>query len=140
MTTNSQNGVLDIEQYYPVFKAMEIHGLILNLHGEMQSSPPAAFAAADTELPVTVLNAERLFVPQLYKLHRAFPKLRIILEHVSSREGIAAVRQCGSTVCRALANPTTSGTTDISPGGRDHYSTSPLEYCGRLVWGCFQLL
>ncbi|KAI9838873.1 MAG: hypothetical protein M1819_004080 [Sarea resinae] len=83
VTTNSQGGVLDIEQYYPVFSAMEEHGLILNLHGEMQSSPPAAFAKADGLPAVTVLNAEPMFLPQLHKLHAAFPKLRIVLEHVA---------------------------------------------------------
>ena len=98
MTTNSQDGVLDIEQYYHVFEAMEANGLILNLHGEMMSSPPAAFAKSDSTAAVTVLNAEPMFLPQLHKLHAAFPKLRIILEHVSTREGLDAVRRCGPTV------------------------------------------
>lgn len=98
VTTNSQDGVLDIEQYYPVFEAMEAHGLILNLHGEMISSPPAAFVEAGATAAVTVLNAEPMFLPQLYQLHAAFPKLSIILEHVSTREGLDAVRRCGPTV------------------------------------------
>jgi hypothetical protein len=98
--------VLDIEQYYPVFKAMEEHGLVLNLHGEMISSPPAEFAKTDGTAAVTVLNAERLFLPQLHKLHSAFPKLRIILEHISTREGLAAVRQCGPTVECPRKDPT----------------------------------
>lgn len=88
MTTNSQDGVLNIEQYYPVFEAMQANGLVLNLHGEMTFSTPG----------VTILNAEARFVSQLYKLHAAFPHLRIVLEHVSTREGIEAVRQCGATV------------------------------------------
>jgi dihydroorotase len=90
--------VLDIEQYYHVFEAMEANGLVLNLHGEMLSSPPAAFAKADGTAAVTVLNAERIFLPQLYKLHAAFPKLAIVLEHISTREGLDAVRRCGPTV------------------------------------------
>lgn len=77
---------------------MEANGLVLNLHGEMMSSPPAAFGKADGTAAVTVLNAEPKFLPQLYKLHAAFPRLRIILEHVSTREGLDAVRRCGSTV------------------------------------------
>lgn len=84
VTTNSQDGVMDIEQYYPVFEAMQANDLVLNLHGE---SPGVA-----------VLKAEAGFLPQLSKLHAAFPKLRIILEHVSTREGIDAVRRCGDTV------------------------------------------
>lgn len=88
VTTNSQDGVLDIEQYYPVFEAMQANDLVLNLHGEMTFSSP----------DITVLNAEAEFIPQLLKLHSAFPKLRIILEHVSTREGIDAVRRCGAKV------------------------------------------
>jgi dihydroorotase len=90
--------VLDIEQYYPVFEAMEANGLVLNLHGEAISSLPAAFPKADETEAVTVLNAEPMFLPQLYKLHAAFPKLFIVLEHVSTREGLEAVRRCGPTV------------------------------------------
>jgi dihydroorotase len=74
---------------------MEANDLVLNLHGEMIGSAPAR---ADGTAAVTVLNAEPMFLPQLHKLHAAFPKLRIILEHVSTLEGLEAVRQCGPTV------------------------------------------
>lgn len=97
VTTNSQEGVLDIEQLYPVFAAMEKHDLVLNLHGEMISTPASA-VGKQTEPVVTVLNAEPLFIPQLAKLHAAFPKLRIILEHVSTKQGLDAVRACGPNV------------------------------------------
>ncbi len=98
--------MLDIEQYYNVFEAMEEHGLVLNLHGEMMSSPPAAFDKADGTAAVTVLNAEPMFLPQLHNLHAAFPKLRIILEHVSTREGLDAVRRCGPMVWYARRGST----------------------------------
>lgn len=81
---------------------MEKHDLVLNLHGEMISSPPNARTAGPA---VTVLNAEPLFVPQLHKLHAAFPELRIVLEHVSTRQGLEAVRQCGPTVRPVESNP-----------------------------------
>lgn len=68
--------MLDIERDYHVFEAMQAHDLVLNLHGEMISSPPAASAKVDGEEAVTVLNAEAMFLPQLHKLHAAFPKLR----------------------------------------------------------------
>ncbi|KAI4128824.1 MAG: hypothetical protein LQ338_002524 [Usnochroma carphineum] len=84
VTTNSQDGVLDIVQYYPVFDAMQTHDLVLNIHGETPD--------------IAVLDAEAAFMPQLHKIHAAFPALRIVLEHVSTREGLEAVRQCGATV------------------------------------------
>ncbi|KAL9032651.1 MAG: hypothetical protein Q9180_006380 [Flavoplaca navasiana] len=87
-TTNSQDGVLDIEQYYPVFEAMQAHDLVLNLHGETPD--------------VEVLKAEAAFVPTLHRLHAAFPRLRIVLEHVSTAQGVEAVRQCGPTVAATI--------------------------------------
>ncbi|EEA21047.1 dihydroorotase [Talaromyces marneffei ATCC 18224] len=101
VTTNSQEGVLDIEQLYPVFAAMEKHDLVLNLHGEMISTPASA-VGKQTEPVVTVLNAEPLFIPQLAKLHAAFPKLRIVLEHVSTKQGLDAVRACGPNVAGTI--------------------------------------
>jgi dihydroorotase len=38
VTTNSDLGVESYEKYYPVFKAMEDEGMILNLHGECPSN------------------------------------------------------------------------------------------------------
>ncbi|KAL8803402.1 MAG: hypothetical protein Q9182_003200 [Xanthomendoza sp. 2 TL-2023] len=81
-------GVLDIESFYPVFSAMQEHNLVLNLHGETPG--------------VAVLGAEAAFVPTLQKLHTQFPKLRIVLEHVSTREGLEAVRKCGPTVAATI--------------------------------------
>ncbi|KAL8766933.1 MAG: hypothetical protein Q9209_006414 [Squamulea sp. 1 TL-2023] len=88
VTTNSQDGVLEIDKYFPVFQSMEAHDLVLNLHGETPD--------------IEVLQAEAAFLPTLYQLHTAFPKLRIVLEHVSTRQGIEAVRQCGPTVAASI--------------------------------------
>ena len=99
VTTNSQDGVLEIESYFPIFKAMQEHGLVLNLHGEMMSSCSAGLSTETNEESITVMNAEVRFLPLLSKIHTAFPRLKIVLEHVSTKAGIEAVRQCGSTVC-----------------------------------------
>lgn len=37
VTTNSSSGIEDYGVYYPVFKAMEEEGMVLNLHGEVPS-------------------------------------------------------------------------------------------------------
>ena len=39
VTTNSGSGIESYDVYYPVFKAMEEEGLVLNLHGEVPSDP-----------------------------------------------------------------------------------------------------
>lgn len=72
VTTNSQQGVRDIERYYPVFEAMQRVGLVLNLHGESMSCAPEAATVHDS------IHAESNFLPQLFNLHREFPDLRIV--------------------------------------------------------------
>lgn len=100
VTTNSQAGVLDWEQYYPVFEAMETHDLVLNLHGELPSTA-TALGNGPTD-SVSVLNAEALFLPTLHRLHAEFPRLRIVLEHCSSLAALEAVRSCGPTVAATI--------------------------------------
>ncbi|KAL9015307.1 MAG: hypothetical protein Q9173_000105 [Seirophora scorigena] len=92
VTTNSQHGVRDIERYYPVFEAMQRVGLVLNLHGESMNCTPDAATVHDS------MHAEFNFLPQLFNLHEDFPDLRIVLEHVSTKEGVDAVKQCGPNV------------------------------------------
>ena len=65
VTTNSSSGVLDYEVFYPVFRAMEQCGMVLNLHGECPS---------DHGKNITVLNSESSFLPTLKSLHAQFPK------------------------------------------------------------------
>jgi len=89
VTTNSDGGIESYEAYYPVFEAMEEVGMVLNLHGEIPSNPAAN---------VSVLNAEEKFLPHLVSLHRRFPKLRIVLEHATSRAAVECVRSLGDTV------------------------------------------
>ena len=50
------------------------------------------------EQNIHVLNAEPTFLPHLFKLHQAFPALRIVLEHATTRAAVEAVKKCGSTV------------------------------------------
>ncbi|MBW0503148.1 hypothetical protein O181_042863 [Austropuccinia psidii MF-1] len=89
VTTNSAEGVESYEPYYPVFEAMEREDLILNLHGELPST-----GVDDT----CIWNAEAKFLPRLHELHRRFPRLRIILEHATTRAAVEAVKACGPTV------------------------------------------
>ncbi|KAK1760625.1 putative dihydroorotase [Echria macrotheca] len=88
-TTNSQWGVVSFEPFYDVLKAMEEEGIVLNLHGEVPSSP------ADG---VTVMNAEAKFLPTLRSLVEKFPKLKIVLEHCTTADAVAAVRSFGPNV------------------------------------------
>ena len=84
VTTGSDAGVEDYEVYYPVFTEMEKLGLSLHLHGEVPNT--------------CVMKAEEMFLSNLFKLHKRFPKLKIVLEHVTTEAAISAVLACGPTV------------------------------------------
>ncbi|KAF9057406.1 hypothetical protein BJ165DRAFT_1334954 [Panaeolus papilionaceus] len=89
VTTNSDGGIESYEAYYPIFEAMQEVDMVLNLHGEVPS---------DADANIHVLNAEPTFIPHLFKIHEAFPKLRIVLEHATTRAAVEAVKKCGPTV------------------------------------------
>ncbi|KAL2071567.1 hypothetical protein VTL71DRAFT_12802 [Oculimacula yallundae] len=89
VTTNSQSGVSSYEAFYPVFRAMEQCGMVLNLHGECPS---------DHAKNITILNAESKFLETLEGLHSMFPELKIVLEHCTTKDAIDAVNKCGPNV------------------------------------------
>lgn len=89
VTTNSDSGIEDYETYYPIFEAMQKHNMVLNLHGEVPSNAEAG---------ICVLNAEEKFLTHLFKIHKRFPELKIVLEHATTRKAVEAVKQCGETV------------------------------------------
>jgi len=74
VTTNSSDGVADLELLYPVFEAMQETGLVLCVHGE----EPDAFC----------LDREAAFLPKLNRIVCDFPRLRIVLEHVSTAAAV----------------------------------------------------
>lgn len=90
-TTNSENGVTNLQRVYPVIAEMEKHDLPLLLHGEV------------TDGDVDVFDREAVFIERhLLPLTRAFPKLRMVLEHVTTREGVAFVEQAGPNVAATI--------------------------------------
>ncbi|KAK1831641.1 putative dihydroorotase [Podospora conica] len=88
-TTNSEWGVLSFDPFHDVLQTMEAEGIVLNLHGEVPSSP------ADG---VTVMNAESKFLPTLRDLVAKFPNLKIVLEHCTTADAVETVRSFGDNV------------------------------------------
>ena len=68
----------------------------------MTSSSPSTYADTVALQPVSVLNTEQIFLSQLLKLHHAFLRLRIVLEHISTQQGLEAGQQCGPTVAATI--------------------------------------
>jgi dihydroorotase len=80
-TTNSAYGVTDFAKIRRVLARMEKIGMTFLIHGE----------EADPE--IDVFDREAVFIERrLTPMIKDFPGLRIVLEHVSSREGVAFVR------------------------------------------------
>ncbi len=74
-TTNSDAGVTDLRLAYPTLEAMQRAGMPLLLHGEV------------TDPKVDLFDREAVFIDkQLIPLRRDFPELKMVLEHITTRE------------------------------------------------------
>jgi dihydroorotase len=88
VTTNSSNGATDFEAFWPVFAEMQQLDMVLSLHGQATD----AFC----------LDREAAFLPTLFAINEAFPRLRIVLEHVSTDQAARAVQQMPETVAATI--------------------------------------
>ena len=80
-TTNSAHGVTDLERCASALDAMQECGLALMVHGEV------------TEPEVDVFDRERVFIERtLAPLVERFPGLKVVLEHVTTSDGVGFVR------------------------------------------------
>ena len=80
-TTNSASGVTDISNITSVLERMQRIGMVLCVHGEV------------TDPDVDVFDRERVFIARtLAPLLKNFPELRIVLEHITTREAADFVR------------------------------------------------
>ena len=74
-TTNSDAGVTDIRKTYATLEAMQKAGLLLLVHGEVTSPD------------IDLFDREAVFIDQqLIPLRRDFPELKIVFEHITTRE------------------------------------------------------
>jgi len=81
-TTNSDAGVTDLRKTYPVLEAMQREGLVLCVHGEV------------TDGAVDVFDREKAFIDdKLIPLRRDFPELKIVFEHITTREAADYVNE-----------------------------------------------
>jgi dihydroorotase len=86
-TTNSDSGVTDLARCYGVFEAMVEHRMPLLVHGEV------------TDPAVDIFDRERVFLERILEpLAARFPKLKIVVEHITTREAAAFVRAAPSNI------------------------------------------
>lgn len=116
-TTNADSGVTDMRRCDAVFEAMAAHGLPLLLHGEV------------TDPSVDIFDRERVFIETvLAPLLLRFPRLRVVLEHITTREAAEFVAGAGENVAATItAHHLLMNRNAIFAGGiRPHHFCLPV--------------
>ncbi|MBA3548793.1 MAG: dihydroorotase [Nannocystis sp.] len=90
-TTNSASGVTSLARVAAVLEVMQDCNMPLLVHGEV------------TDPAVDVFDREAAFLHgQLAPLLERFPKLRVVLEHVTTRDAVEFVRKAGDQVAATI--------------------------------------
>ena len=116
-TTNSDAGVTDLRKTYKTLEAMQKQGLLLLVHGEVTSPE------------IDLFDREAVFIDaQLIPLRRDFPELKIVFEHITTKEAAHYVRDAdgylGATI---TAHHLLYNRNAIFTGGiRPHYYCLPV--------------
>ncbi|MGI9305534.1 MAG: dihydroorotase [Gammaproteobacteria bacterium] len=116
-TTNSQAGVTGIGNVYAALGAMQEHGLVLQVHGELTGSD------------VDTFDRESAFIDQLLApLHTRFPALKIVFEHITTHEAVEFVRAAGPQIAATITpQHLLYNRNAIFDGGlRPHYYCLPI--------------
>ena len=116
-TTNSDAGVTSLKKIYPVLEAMQRAGMLLLVHGEVTSSD------------IDLFDREAVFIDtQLIPLRRDFPELKIVFEHITTREAAQYVHGSDAfTAATVTAHHLLYNRNAIFVGGvRPHYYCLPV--------------
>ena len=116
-TTNSAAGVTDIRRVDAVLGRMAQRGVALLVHGEV------------TTAGVDIFDREARFLDTvLAPLLERHPSLRVVLEHVTTAEGVAFVRARGARVAATItAHHLLATRNDMLVGGiKPHYYCLPV--------------
>jgi dihydroorotase len=90
-TTNSAEGVTNIERIYPVLARMEAEDIVLCIHGEV------------TDPWVDVFDREKEFIERhLRSIVANFPKLRVVFEHITTADAVDFVLAAGPQVAATI--------------------------------------
>jgi len=90
-TTNSSAGVTRLDRAFRAIEAMERHDLTLSMHGEV------------TDPDVDVFDREAVFIETvLAEIIRRFPRLRIVFEHITTREAAEYVAGAGPNIAATI--------------------------------------
>ncbi len=115
-TTNSDFGVTDIRKCDRVFEAMQEVDLPLLLHGEV------------THQDVDIFDRERAFIEHyLIPLKSRFPKLRVVLEHITTSDAVTFVLSAEHVAATITPQHLLLNRNSIFQGGiRPHFYCLPI--------------
>ncbi len=116
-TTNSASGVTDIRGRYPVFEAMQEHGIKLLVHGEVTADD------------VDIFDRERAFLSEyLEDIANQFPRLKIVLEHITTSDAVTFIERGPDTLAATItAHHLLFNRNHMLAGGiRPHYYCLPI--------------
>lgn len=116
-TTNSQSGVRDFDRVLPVLERMAEIGMILCVHGEV----------SDHE--VDIFDREAVFIDRvLDPLRRRVPGLKVVMEHVTTANGIDYVMsEEKNLACTLTTHHLIINRNHILAGGiKPHYYCLPV--------------
>ncbi|RVU85404.1 dihydroorotase [Leucothrix sargassi] len=116
-TTNSDSGVKDVEAIYPVLEVMQEIGMPLLVHGEV----------VDAE--IDIFDREAVFIERILSgVRKNFPELKIVLEHITTADGVAFVKSCDSHVAATITphHLTINRNAMLVGGIQPHYYCLPV--------------
>ncbi len=116
-TTNSDAGVTDLRRTYGVLEEMQKLGMPLLVHGEV------------TDSAIDVFDREAVFIERvLQPLLSDFPGLRVVFEHITTKEAAEFVASAGDNIAATLtAHHLLYNRNAMLVGGiRPHYYCLPV--------------
>jgi len=90
-TTNSDAGVKDVEKIYPVLEVMQEIGMPFLVHGEV------------VDHDIDIFDREAVFIEtKLIPIRKQFPNLKIIFEHITTKDGVDYVQSCATNTAATI--------------------------------------
>ena len=91
VTTNSNKGINSFESGYKIFEMMEELEIPLLIHGEVNDKS------------VDIFDRERIFIEKhLSRAHKEFPNLKIVLEHISTKDSTEFVKDSSKKIAATI--------------------------------------
>ncbi len=128
-TTLSEHGVNNIQKLGPIFEKMQMLGLVLQIHGEV------------TGPDVDIFDKEKIFIEtELAYLVKNFPKLKIVLEHITTQEAVDFIVSTPSHIAATITphHLLINRNSMFYKGIRPHYYCLPVakrkHHQEKLLW------